>query len=45
MKNPFKFGTTYSAVKRLMQKGFVIKEGTYEIEAPFFKRWIIKNQL
>lgn len=37
--------TTYSAVKRLMQKGFVIKEDTYEIEDPFFKRWITKNQL
>ena len=37
--------TTYSAVKRLMQKGFVIKEDTYQIEDPFFKRWIVKNQL
>ena len=37
--------TTYSSVKRLMQKGFVIREETYEIEDPFFKKWIIKNQL
>lgn len=37
--------TLYSAVKRLMKKGFVIKEETYEIEDPFFKRWIVKNQL
>lgn len=37
--------TTYSAVKRLMKKGFVIKEDTYEIEDPFFKRWIVKNQI
>ena len=37
--------TLYSAVKRLMKKGFVIKEETYEIEDPFFKRWIMKNQL
>lgn len=37
--------TTYSAVKRLMKKGFVIREDTYEIEDPFFKRWIVKNQI
>ena len=37
--------TTYSAVKRLMEKGFVIRENTYEIEDPFFKRWIVKNQI
>ena len=37
--------TLYSAVKRLMQKGFVIREDTYEIEDPFFKRWIMNNQL
>lgn len=37
--------TTYSAVKRLMKKGFVIREETYEVEDPFFKRWIVKNQL
>jgi len=28
-----------------MKKGFVIRENTYEIEDPFFKRWIVKNQI
>ena len=37
--------TLYSAVKRLMKKGFVIRENSYEIEDPFFRRWIVKNQL
>ena len=37
--------TIYSTVNRLMKKGYVIKNGTYAIEDPFFKRWIIKNRL
>ena len=37
--------TVYSAVNRLMKKGYVIKDNTYEIEDPFFKRWIVKNRL
>lgn len=37
--------TVYSTVKRLMKKGYIIKDDTYEIEDPFFKRWIIKNRL
>lgn len=37
--------TVYSAVNRLMKKGYVIKNRSYEIEDPFFKRWIVKNRL
>lgn len=37
--------TVYSTVNRLMKKGYVIKDRSYEIEDPFFKRWIVKNRL
>ena len=37
--------TTYSAIKRLMKMGYVIRTDKYEIEDPFFKRWIIEKQL
>lgn len=33
--------TIYSSIKKLMKKGFLIKENGYEIEDPFFKQWII----
>ena len=32
--------TTFSALKKLIQKGYVIRTSTYEIEDPFFDRWI-----
>lgn len=32
--------TTFSALKKLIQKGFVIRTSSYEIEDPFFNRWI-----
>lgn len=35
--------TTFSALKRLMQQGYVVRDTRYEIEDPFFKRWILKN--
>ncbi|MBQ9671354.1 MAG: ATP-binding protein [Prevotella sp.] len=35
--------TAFSAIKRLMKTGFVIRTDNYEIEDPFFKLWIIKN--
>ena len=35
--------TTYSSIKKLMKKGFLIKEETYEVEDPFFKQWINKQ--
>ena len=33
--------TSYSAIKRLMKMGYVIRSDKYEIEDPFFKHWII----
>lgn len=36
--------TAFSAIKRLMKQGYVIKDGTYEIEDPFFGAWITKEE-
>lgn len=36
--------TMSSAIVRLMKKGYIIRVGQYEIEDPFFKKWILKNQ-
>jgi len=33
--------TTFSAMKRLVKKGYVIKTHQYEVEDPFFARWIL----
>ena len=33
--------TSFSGIKRLMKNGYVIRVTDYEIEDPFFKRWII----
>ena len=35
--------TTFSAIKRLMKAGYVIRVEDYETEDPFFKTWIIKT--
>ena len=35
--------TIYSSIKKLMKKGFLIKEENYEIEDPFFKQWVNKQ--
>ena len=35
--------TTFSALKRLMKAGYVIRVNDYEIEDPFFMEWIIKH--
>ena len=32
--------TTYSSIKKLMKKGFLIKEEGYQLEDPFFKQWV-----
>ena len=32
--------TVFSALKRLMKAGFVIRAETYEVEDPFFERWM-----
>ena len=34
--------TTFSAIKRLMKAGYIIRVNDYEIEDPFFKEWIIR---
>lgn len=35
--------TTFSAMKRLVKKGYVIKIEQYEVEDPFFARWILSR--
>lgn len=32
--------TVYSAVKKLLKRGVLIKQDNYEVEDPFFQRWI-----
>ena len=36
--------TAFSAIKRLMKMGYVIRTDSYEVEDPFFKRWIAGQQ-
>ena len=36
--------TSYSSLKKLMKEGYVIRTDTYEIEDPFFKTWIKRQQ-
>ncbi len=35
--------TSYSSLLRLMKSGYVVRVPQYEIEDPFFRRWILKN--
>jgi hypothetical protein len=35
--------TSYSSLQRLIKAGFIIRTPHYEIEDPFFHRWILKN--
>ncbi len=35
--------TSFSAIKRLIKNGYVIRVNDYEIEDPFFKAWILKS--
>ena len=37
--------TSFSSLKRLTKNGYVIKTEAYEIEDPFFQRWIQQNIL
>ena len=37
--------TAFSALKRLSQQGYVIKNEKYEIDDPFFARWIYNRSL
>lgn len=48
-QNPFQnrqlpTSTVFSSIKRLMKTGYVIKDENYEVEDPFFKRWILERQ-
>lgn len=36
--------TSYSSLKKLMKEGYVIKTDVYEIEDPFFRTWIKRQQ-
>ena len=44
-KNASASSTTFSALKRLTEKGVLIKTENYEIDDPFFKIWIVKKRL
>ncbi len=35
--------TLTSAILRLTKKGYIIRSDNYEIEDPFFRKWILKN--
>ena len=36
--------TVYSSLKRLNRAGYLLKNGSYEMDDPFFARWIIKRR-
>lgn len=36
--------TIYSAIKRLQKMGYIIKTSKYELEDPFFGRWVSQHQ-
>lgn len=36
--------TSYSGLKRLTEKGYLIKNEAYEIEDPFFRKWLIEKR-
>lgn len=35
--------TAYSAVARLAKDGYVLRNGQYEFEDPFFRRWVLRQ--
>ena len=37
--------TVYSGLKRLSSKGYVVRDEKYELDDPFFKRWIIGKRV
>ena len=37
--------TVYSAVKKLIKTGYIIKTEEYELEDPFFRRWVTDNRI
>ena len=44
-KNTSASSTIFSALKRLTEKGILIKTDKYEIDDPFFRNWIVKKRL
>ena len=44
-KNTSASSTIFSTLKRLTQKGILIKTKKYEIDDPFFRDWIVKKRL
>lgn len=36
--------TTFSSLKRLVKQGYVIKTTSYELEDPFFGKWILQDK-
>jgi len=44
-KNGSASSTIFSALKRLTEKGILIKTEKYEIDDPFFRNWIVKKRL
>lgn len=39
----FPTSTAYSSIKRLERAGYIIRDAEYEVEDPFFRQWIIKE--
>ena len=37
--------TMTSALLRLSKKGYIFRSDRYEIEDPFFRKWILKNMI
>jgi len=44
-KNTSAPSTIYSSLKRLTEKGILIKTDKYEIDDPFFKKWIVNKRM
>lgn len=44
-KNTSASSTMFSALKRLTEKGILIKTEKYEIDDPFFRNWIVNKRL
>jgi hypothetical protein len=44
-KNTIASSTIFSALKRLTEKGILIKTEKHEIDDPFFRNWIVKKRL
>jgi hypothetical protein len=36
--------TVYSGLNRLAKQGYVVKNGSYQLDDPFFGRWIVSKR-